>query len=144
MEMNFGTCRFGLWYVSIDWNENIAYRVRFSRTGEEAPVPPSLRLYLAGRVRQIELESIATRGDTVFARVYREVQKVPYAETATYGEIAKRVGTGSRVVGMAMARNPTPIIIPCHRIVGARSLGGFSSGLALKKALLRLEHDFQK
>jgi methylated-DNA-[protein]-cysteine S-methyltransferase len=141
MEMKVGTCRFGLWYVIVHWEGNTVYRVRFSRYGEESPVPPSIRLYLAGRTREMELESIATRGTEMFAQIYREVRKVPYAGTATYGEIAKKVGTGPRVVGMAMARNPTPIIIPCHRIVGARGLGGFSSGLALKSALLEMERN---
>jgi methylated-DNA-[protein]-cysteine S-methyltransferase len=142
--MRVGTCRFGLWYVCVHWDENTVYRVIFSTTGEEAPVPSSIRLYLIGKTRMIDLESVALGGTSMFARVYREVTKVPYAETATYGEIAKRVGTGPRVVGMAMAHNPTPLVIPCHRIVGARSLGGFSSGLALKKALLALEQEHRE
>jgi methylated-DNA-[protein]-cysteine S-methyltransferase len=139
--MRVGACRFGLWYVIVHWTENTVYRIRFSRTGEEGPVPPSIRLYLSGKTRMIDLESVATHGPATFAQIYREVQKVPYAETATYGEIAKRVGTGSRVVGRAMSHNPTPLVIPCHRIVGTRSLGGFSSGLELKIALLELEKE---
>jgi methylated-DNA-[protein]-cysteine S-methyltransferase len=139
--MKIGACRFGLWYVSIHWEGNTVYRVRFSRTGKESPVPSSLLLYLTGRSRQIDLESVALQGTHTFAQIYREVRDVPYGETATYGEIAKRVNTGPRVVGMAMAHNPTPLIIPCHRIVGARSLGGFSSGVALKTALLALEQE---
>jgi methylated-DNA-[protein]-cysteine S-methyltransferase len=142
--MRVGACRFGLWYVSVHWDENTAYKVRFSPSGEEGPVPSSIRLYLSGKTREIDLESVATRGASTFAHVYREVRKVPYAETATYGEIAKRVGTGPRVVGMAMAHNPTPLVIPCHRIVGTRSLGGFSPGIALKIALLKLEQEHRK
>jgi methylated-DNA-[protein]-cysteine S-methyltransferase len=142
--MRVGSCRFGLWYVIVYWDENTVYRVRFSTTGEESPIPSSIRLYLTGKTRKIDQESVAVGGPSMFARVYREVAKVPYAETATYGEIAKRVGTGPRVVGMAMAHNPTPLVIPCHRIVGARSLGGFSSGLALKKALLALEQEHRE
>jgi methylated-DNA-[protein]-cysteine S-methyltransferase len=139
--MRVGACRFGLWYVVVYWSENTVYRIRFSRTGEEGSVPPSIRLYLSGKAQAIDLESIATQGPAMFAQIYREVQRVPYAEIATYGEIAKRVGTGPRVVGIAMAHNPTPLVIPCHRIVGARTLGGFSSGLELKIALLELEKE---
>ncbi len=142
--MRVGTCRFGLWYVTVHWDDKTAYRIRFSCTGEESPVPVSVRLYLAGKAQEIDLESVALRGNSTFARIYREVREVPYGKTATYGEIAKRVGTGPRVVGMAMARNPTPLVIPCHRILGARSIGGFSSGLALKRDLLALEQDHQK
>jgi methylated-DNA-[protein]-cysteine S-methyltransferase len=139
MEMNEGAGRLGLWYVYVHWSENTVYRVRFSRTGEESPLPASIRLYLSGKSKEIELESVATCGSSTFAQIYREVRKVPYGQTATYGEIAKKVKTGPRVVGIAMARNPTPLIIPCHRIVGARSIGGFTPGLTLKTMLLELE-----
>ena len=59
--------------------------------------------------------------------------------TATYGEIAARVGTSPRVVGQAMARNPTPLIIPCHRIVAVKGIGGFTPPLEIKRDLLAME-----
>jgi len=139
MDIRVGTCRYGLWYVDIHWSKNTVYRVRFSRIGEEAPVPLSFRLYLSGKTKKIGMESIATSGTSTFARIYREVMQVPYGETATYGEIGRRASTGPRVVGIAMARNPTPLVIPCHRIVGARSLGGFTPSLTLKQELLNME-----
>ncbi len=71
--------------------------------------------------------------------VLSEVRRVGYGEVKTYGELAERVGTHPRVVGQALARNETPIIVPCHRVVGARGLGGFRWGLRWKRRLLRLE-----
>jgi len=74
--------------------------------------------------------------------VYEEVRKIPYGETATYGEIAKRIGkkNASRAVGRALNRNPLPILIPCHRVVGKGGrLTGFFAGLAVKRQLLELE-----
>lgn len=77
-----------------------------------------------------------------YKRVYEEVRKIPYGETATYGEIAKRLGrkNASRAVGRALNRNPLPILIPCHRVVGKGGrLTGFFAGLAIKRQLLELE-----
>ncbi len=75
----------------------------------------------------------------MYGRIYRAVQQVPYGSTSTYGEIASKVGTSPRVVGQAMARNPVPLVIPCHRIVAADGIGGFSSPLEIKEALLAME-----
>ena len=74
--------------------------------------------------------------------VWRELQTIKWGETYSYRDIAKRLGkpTGSRAVGGAVGRNPIPIFIPCHRIVGANgSLTGFSGGLQNKKKLLKCE-----
>lgn len=77
-------------------------------------------------------------------KVYRALCKVPAGKTVTYAELAKRVGSpgAARAVGQAMARNPWPIIIPCHRVVaGNGKLGGYSGrgGVATKRALLAIE-----
>jgi methylated-DNA-[protein]-cysteine S-methyltransferase len=81
--------------------------------------------------------------ETEFRRaVYERVMKIPYGKTATYGQIARDVGSpgGAQAVGQAMAQNRFPVIIPCHRVVsGGGGLGGFSSGLDLKRFLLKLE-----
>jgi methylated-DNA-[protein]-cysteine S-methyltransferase len=55
--------------------------------------------------------------ETVYGRIYRQVLSIPYGETRTYSDIAQLVGTGPRVVGMAMKRNLTPILVPCHRLL---------------------------
>ncbi|MCP4607507.1 MAG: methylated-DNA--[protein]-cysteine S-methyltransferase, partial [Planctomycetes bacterium] len=88
-------------------------------------------------------DDLDLRGSTDFQRdVWEANCSIPYGETRTYGWIAEKLGRpGSvRAVGQALARNPLPIIIPCHRVVGSSgSLGGYSGGLELKKRLLELE-----
>ena len=80
-------------------------------------------------------------GPPFFQKVWAEVKRIPYGETLTYAELAKRLGKpkAARAVGQALAMNPLPIIIPCHRVVGRRGLGGFGPGLAWKEKLLALE-----
>ena len=75
-------------------------------------------------------------------RILAAIRKIPYGVTRTYGEIAAAAGSpgACRAVGGAAAKNPLPLVIPCHRVVGANGrLVGFSSGLAIKERLLRLE-----
>lgn len=72
-------------------------------------------------------------------RVMREMADIPYGETRSYGEIAEALDSAAIAVGQACGRNPVPIIVPCHRVVGKNSLGGYSGGLDLKKKLLELE-----
>jgi len=72
-------------------------------------------------------------------KVLEEVSNIPYGETRTYAEIAKKLKTSPRAVGRALSRNPVAVLIPCHRVVAKNGLGGYTWGLELKKALLRLE-----
>ncbi len=74
-------------------------------------------------------------------KVWKEMMHIPYGETCTYGEVAKRVGqpNAARAIGMACHNNPFLIIVPCHRVLSPRSLGGFALGLSVKQDLLRLE-----
>ena len=73
--------------------------------------------------------------------VWREMQAIPRGETRTYGDLARALGSAPRAVGMACGANPIPIIVPCHRVVAATGLGGYSGGTGLdtKIFLLRLE-----
>ncbi len=140
MEIIGGSCRLGLWFVHVWWNDTTVYQVRFARTGLPGRVPELIRQYCAGHgVNLSQLNSIAVQEDTVYSRIYRVVQQVPYGSTSTYGEIALTAGTSPRVVGQAMARNPVPLIVPCHRIVAADGIGGFSSPVEIKEALLSME-----
>jgi len=81
---------------------------------------------------------------TEFQReVYAELVRIPFGRVITYGELAETVSRpeGARAVGQAVGANPVPILIPCHRVVAAEGrLGGFSGGLAVKAALLRIEN----
>ncbi len=77
--------------------------------------------------------------DNFTGEVMREMVKIPYGETKSYGEIAEALDSTAVAVGQACGRNPVPIIVPCHRVVGKDSLGGYSGGLDLKRKLLELE-----
>jgi methylated-DNA-[protein]-cysteine S-methyltransferase len=79
---------------------------------------------------------------TEFQRqVWDELGRIPFGETISYGELARRVGrpNGPRAVGQANGRNPIPIIVPCHRVLASNGIGGYGGGLKLKRALLALE-----
>ena len=143
--MNSGSCSFGLWKVAVDWEGTTVHRVRFLKTAEAGSVPVQFTKFLAGKGTDFSpLMSAAVAGDSVYARIYRAVSLIPYGETRTYGEVAEDSGTHARVVGNAMSRNPTPLIVPCHRVVGADGLGGFSPDIEIKKELLALEKKMVK
>lgn len=97
--------------------------------------------YFAGQRKSFDLELKPT-GTEFQLQVLDELQKIPYGTTCSYGDIADRIGRPKavRAVGAANGRNPIPIIIPCHRVIGASGdLTGFGGGLPTKEALLRLE-----
>ena len=98
--------------------------------------------YLAGRRRDFDVD-LDLRGQSAFyLRVLGELAHVEYGKTTTYGELASRAGNplAARAVGTVMNRNPVPIVLPCHRVVGANgSLTGYGGGLHRKELLLRLE-----
>ncbi|MEX2494903.1 MAG: methylated-DNA--[protein]-cysteine S-methyltransferase [Woeseia sp.] len=100
-----------------------------------------LLAYFDGRLKVFDL-ALRPRGTPFQLDVLRELQAIPYGTTASYGDIAKRIGRPKavRAVGRANGRNPIPIVIPCHRVIGASGkLTGFGGGLPTKEALLRLE-----
>jgi len=72
-------------------------------------------------------------------RVYSHLVEVPYGETITYGELGKRAGSAPRAIGQAMAKNPVPILYPCHRIVGCNGPGGFGNDVPMKEYMIELE-----
>ena len=97
--------------------------------------------YFAGSRREFDLPLQLTGTDCQF-QVLEELQRIPYGETTSYGAIAERIGRpkAMRAVGAANGRNPIPIVIPCHRVIGSNgTLTGFGGGLDTKAALLRLE-----
>ena len=142
VECMIGSCLFEYWDVEVEWDGNVVYYIRFKTrfTGKPGQVPESIRMFLAGKATDIlDLTSHAVFHDGVYGAVYRRVARIPYGHTESYGSIARDVGTGPRVVGLAMKRNPTPLIIPCHRVVGKKGLGGFSPDITIKEKLLALE-----
>ena len=101
-----------------------------------------LRAYFAGDLKEFDLP-LDPSGSAFQRSVWEQLRKIGYGETASYGEIARRLGmTGAapRAVGLANGRNPIPIVIPCHRVVGAKgALTGYAGGVERKQALLDLE-----
>jgi len=107
-----------------------------------APALTQLREYFSRIRRAFDLPLDMVYGTSFQRIVWREVASIPYGTTATYGEIAHRIGQpqAARAVGAALGANLLPILIPCHRIIGARDrLVGYSAGVEVKAALLRLE-----
>jgi methylated-DNA-[protein]-cysteine S-methyltransferase len=101
-----------------------------------------LAAYFAGRLTRFDLP-LDPDGTPFQRAVWESLRAIPYGETRTYGELAHELGLGgraARAVGLANGRNPVPIVVPCHRVVGAGGrLTGYGGGLARKRALLDLE-----
>ena len=132
------------------------YRIYFPRQGRavkpeagwvesaRGPVGEALRQlreYFAGKRTAFDLP-LAPQGTLFQCAVWRELTEIPYAVTISYGELARRVGNpkASRAVGAANGKTPLPIVVPCHRVIGADgTLTGFGGGLPIKQALLDLE-----
>ena len=119
------------------------------RPGDEAAEEPVLQQaaaqlaeYFAGERTDFDLP-LAPRGTAFQQQVWAELVKIGYGGTASYGEIAHRLGltnAASRAVGTANGRNPIPIIVPCHRVIGADgTLTGYAGGIERKRILLDLE-----
>lgn len=131
-------------------------RIEFPRNGKpgrpeahwtestRGPIAQAVRQlceYFAGRRTSFDLP-LAPEGTPFQRSVWRRLQDIPYGETISYGELARRVGNpkASRAVGAANGKNPLPIVIPCHRVIGSNgTLTGFGGGLPTKEALLALE-----
>jgi methylated-DNA-[protein]-cysteine S-methyltransferase len=118
--------------VEHDWRED---RAAFAEAVRQ------LQAYFAGELREFDLE-LAPVGTEFQLKVWRELRRIQYGSTISYGELARRMGNakGARAVGLANGSNPLPIIVPCHRVIGGDgSLTGFGGGLPKKKWLLEME-----
>lgn len=100
-----------------------------------------LKDYLAGKRKNFNIP-LMPEGTEFQQKVWKALQQIPYGETCTYGEIAKKIGNpkACRAVGMANNKNPIGIFIPCHRVIGANGkLVGYAGGLEMKEHLLTIE-----
>jgi len=100
-----------------------------------------LHAYFLGKLESFDVE-LAPEGTPFQQRVWKELLKIPYGETISYGELSRRIGNpnASRAVGLANGSNPIGIVVPCHRVIGANgTLTGYGGGLPRKKWLL--EHE---
>lgn len=123
--------------VAIDWGR--------ATGGGESPLLAEARRqldqYFAGTRRAFELP-LAPAGSPFQTRVWRAMQRIPLGRTRSYGEIASELGSSARAVGTACGRNPLPILIPCHRVLGAGgALGGYSGGEGLPTKRWLLAHE---
>lgn len=101
-----------------------------------------LEMYLYGNLKEFSLP-LDPHGTIFMKQVWENLCKIPYGKTESYKEIAVKVGSpnAARAVGLANNRNPIPIFIPCHRVIGANgSLTGYRGGIELKKRLLEMEN----
>jgi methylated-DNA-[protein]-cysteine S-methyltransferase len=123
--------------IQDDWERNPAFF---------APVKAQLRAYFEGELKQFDL-LLAPVGTTFQRKVWKALRAIPYGKVASYKAVAEAVGNprATRAVGAANRKNPIPIIIPCHRVIGSDgSLTGYGGGLETKKRLLELEaHGYQ-
>jgi methylated-DNA-[protein]-cysteine S-methyltransferase len=106
--------------------------------GSLAEADRQLGEYFGGTRREFDLH-LAPAGSPFQLAVWRELRRIPFGETRSYGEIARRLGRpdGSRAVGLAAGANPIAVVVPCHRVIGADgSLVGFGGGLQRKSWLL--------
>ena len=117
------------------------------QTGDDGSSPVlaeaahQLEQYFARKLTRFDLP-LAARGTDFQKSVWKMMREIPYGATATYGGMAAALSSGPRAVGMACGRNPIPIIVPCHRVLGSGGKeGGFSGGQGLptKRELLALE-----
>jgi methylated-DNA-[protein]-cysteine S-methyltransferase len=126
--------------------ENGRDRVQLDPSWVADPAPfrnaiGQLHSYFAGELQEFDLP-LAPEGTPFQLNVWKRICEIPYGETISYGELARRIGNpnASRAVGLANGSNPIPIVIPCHRVIGSNGkLTGYGGGLPIKEKLLALE-----
>ena len=128
----------------IDGQKYMARHLKGETTEREAPILKQaeqwLDRYFSGEKPDPAELSLSPKGSEFQKRVWKELLKIPYGMTDTYGGIAERLGSSARAVGSAVGRNPISILIPCHRVLGRDgNLTGYAGGVENKKKLLELE-----
>jgi methylated-DNA-[protein]-cysteine S-methyltransferase len=128
--------------TAVHFRGRSAYKPESSNTSDLlAEAARELQAYFEGRLTAFSVP-LNWRGTPFQETVWRALMDIPYGETVSYGEIAKAIGRpkSARPVGGAVGRNPLPIIVPCHRVIGSdQSLTGFTGGIDIKVALLQQE-----
>ena len=125
--------------LNIDNEKKI--NIKESQTPLLIETAKQLEEYFLGKRKQFDIP-LKPKGTEFMQKVWNELKNIPYGETRTYKDIAISIGNekASRAVGMANNKNPIPIIIPCHRVIGSnKSLVGYALGLGVKEYLLNLE-----
>lgn len=113
-------------------------------TSEPSPLLASalaqITAYFAGERQSFDLP-LKVQGSDLQRAVCDAMLAIPFGETRTYGDLAKSLNAPAQAVGQACGGNPIPVIIPCHRILGASSLGGFSGGTGIETKVALLKHE---
>lgn len=147
------TCTFSsaIGTISFMFENDVLYHLQLNSTLTPMPVTScfeqsvveQIHAYLAGSVKQLSIPFIM-RGSSFQQRVWKVLCRVPYGRVITYGEVALKAGSPKafQAVGSACGANTIPLIIPCHRIVAKRGIGGFGAGLEIKRKLLAIEGVF--
>jgi methylated-DNA-[protein]-cysteine S-methyltransferase len=132
--------------LTVELDGDTVIGVRFGELPDtepaSGPVAAEFDGYFAGDLTAFAVPVEIRRGSAFERAVWAELCRIPYGEMRTYGQVAAAVGDSgaARAVGVACNRNPVPVIVPCHRVVGADGkLVGFGGGLPMKRQLLELE-----
>ena len=145
--VRYDSCPSPFGTILIGWEGNVVVSLKLGETDSKESSPVSelaaaqLREYFAGS-RKTFTFPMEWRGTPFQISVWKELARIPYGQTKTYGDIAHAIGNPKavRAVGMACNRNPIWIVIPCHRVIGSnQKLTGYAGGLTMKDALLNLE-----
>lgn len=107
---------------------------------KESEVEHQVEAYLAGTGKTFDVGIDVPESFT--GEVMQAVTEIKYGKTVTYGAVAEQVGSSPLAVGQACGNNPVPVIVPCHRVVGKNSIGGYLYGEEFKRTLLELENTF--
>lgn len=115
--------------------------IKLTEGGEAEKTADEIKLYIEGKLKEFQSDLDLSYGTPFQTSVWKELLKIPYGNVITYAEVAEKIGSprAARAVGNAVGANPIPIIVPCHRIVAANGLGGYSCGIHIKKRLLEIE-----
>ncbi len=131
-------------YVKIDYNEKL-HSIKFLRSKENLKerktqeITFELERYFKGEKIDFSGEFDLSCLSPFAQKVLEETRKIGYGRTVTYAELARAACTSPRAAGRALAINPIPIVIPCHRVVAKHGIGGYSAGIDIKTRLLELE-----
>jgi len=132
-------------YIEIEYGTNL-HSLRFVRPGKQIKEKKThgivfeLERYFQGEVIDFSPAVDISYLSPFEQKVLDETRKIKYGKTITYSELAEKIGSRAiRAVGNALGKNPVPIIIPCHRVVAKKGIGGYSEGIDIKTMLLDLE-----
>lgn len=145
--------RFGLGHLYIVEESGSIVGIHFSKCFDNVELKETplikktfeeIEEYMTGKRQKFDVPFKITGGTEFMNRVWNEVAQIPYGEVITYKELATRCGNdkASRIIGSSLNRNPLPLLIPCHRVIGTNgSLVGYKGGLKLKEKILKIEKE---